>query len=321
MLPRLNQIPTLLAILTFALALEPMARPQGKPPLRRARLNVVASRNSVSAINFADVQAAGTVWVQTLGRRRGFQLDARFEIADGPESLRKQVEDFSADLVILDVIEYLKLAPSGLLQPFVAIAHGKTGMAQNNHLIANRDSGIASLADLRGKKIIFYSRADLDLSAIWVETLLNEQRLGRSERFFGSITHVAKPSSACLPVFFQKLDACVVDGASWDVLTEMNPQMASKLRILDTSPAYLEGLLCVHAKHKDFRDELLRSLLDLDKDPEGRQLLTIFRGDRVMAVKDQDAASARELWTKYMISNAPPAPAATRVGVQVRARP
>ena len=317
-----NGILTPIAMLWFGLAwANPMAHAQTKPPLPHARLNVLASRNSVGALNLADAQAAGTIWVQAVGHRRGFQLDSRFEISDSLETTRKRIEESSVDLVILDIVEYVKLAPLGLLQPFVAMARGKTGKVQNYHLIVNRDSGVASIADLRGKSVLSYSRVAVDLGGMWVETLLNDRHLGRAERFFGSITRVTKPSSACLPVFFGKLDACLVDSAGWEVLTELNPQLASKLRILATSPAYLEGVTCVQVNHQDFHEELMRSLLELDQDPEGRQILAIFKGDRVVAITDQDAASARELWTKYLSFAAPPASAGRPAGGQDLRRP
>jgi len=304
-----------------AVAINPAGQAQSAPPLRHTRLHVLASRSLAAGLNVADVQAAGTVWLQVIGRRRGFQLDSRFEVVESLEVIRKQLEEFSADLVILDPIEYLKLAPLGLLQPFVAIARGKNGTLQNDLLVVNRASGSSDVADLRGKNILSCSRSETDMGRIWIETLLNEEHLERAEHFFGSITHVLKPSSACLPVFFGKLDACIVNNAGWEVLTEMNPQLSSKLRIIATSPPFLEGLLCIHVKHKDFREELLQSLLDLHRDPEGKQLLMVFKGERVLPVSERDIDTSRELWRKYAMVAAVPNHLGKSDGAQTSGRP
>ena len=194
----------------------PAARAQPAQPPRQVRLHVLASRSAVGAVNFADFQVAGTVWVQSIGRRRGFQVDSRFEVAPNLESIGKQIEDFSVDLVILDVVEYIKLAPSGLLRPFVSVARGKMGIKQNYHLLVNRDSGYAGIGDLRGKSVLAYFRSDAELGRMWAESLLNEGHLGRAERFFASMTRVSKASAACLPVFFGKRTH-----ASWMVLPGM----------------------------------------------------------------------------------------------------
>jgi len=289
-----------LAICAAAMATVSPGQLQTPAPLRHCRLNVVVTRGAMGAINTADAQAAGTVWMQSIGRRRGFQLDTRFEILPNVEAIQARVKESSADFVILAVTEYFQLAPLGLLQPFVAVAHGNAGAAQSYHLIVNRGATASSIAGLRGKSVITCSNSDLDLGRIWTETLLNDEHLGRADRFFGSVTHASKPSSACLPVFFGKADACVVNAAGWEILSEMNPQMAVKLRLIASSPAYLEALGCVHVNFREFREELLQGLLELHRDPEGRQLLMVFKAGSVVAITDRDAASARELWARYI---------------------
>jgi ABC-type phosphate/phosphonate transport system substrate-binding protein len=316
-----SRIPAALAAVWLGWGLlAPMVRSQTAPPVRRSRLNVLASRSIVGAINPGDAQAAGTIWVQAIGRRRGFQLESRFEVAPSLDAMQKRIEEFSVDLIVVDAFEYLKIAHLGLVKPFVAIARGRTGITQNFHLVVNRDSGYAGIADLRGKKVLTYSRSEVDLGRIWAETQLNERRLGRAESFLGSIGSADKPSSACLPVFFAKMDACVLNGTAWDTLTEMNPQLASRLQIIATSPPYLEGLLCLHVRHTEFVDELLQGLLELNRDPEGRQLLMVFKGDRADPVKDQDLAGVRRLWTSYMSFAAVPSSSATASGIEALKR-
>jgi ABC-type phosphate/phosphonate transport system substrate-binding protein len=195
------------------------------------------------------------------------------------------------------------------------------GIRENYCLLVNRDSGYTGIEDLRGKSVLTYFKSDADLGKMWAETLLNERHLGRADHFFGSVTLVAKSSAACLPVFFGKADACIVDAPSWDVLTEMNPQLASRLRIVATSPPYVEGLVCLHAKHKDFVEDLLQGLIELNKDPEGKQLLMIFRGERTGEVREQDLVTARELWAKYTSFAGLPSLAAKHDGIQAARQP
>jgi ABC-type phosphate/phosphonate transport system substrate-binding protein len=101
----------------------------------------------------------------------------------------------------------------------------------------------------------------------------------------------------------------------------MNPQLASRLRIAATSPPYVEGLVCLHAKHKDFVEELLQGLVELHKDPEGKQLLMIFKGERTDEVREPDLATARDLWAKYTSFAGLPSLAARPEGIQAARRP
>jgi ABC-type phosphate/phosphonate transport system substrate-binding protein len=290
----------------------PSAAPQAATPARRTRLFALASRSVVGAINVADAQAAFSVWFQSIGRRRGFELTSRFEVVSGFEALRKQVEGFSADVVVVDSLEYLRLAPLKILAPVVGIARGKTGAFQSRCLVVGRESAYANIDDLRGKNILTWSRTETDFGLMWIETLLNERRLGRAERFFASISHAAKPTAACLPVFFAKADACVVDAAAWEAMTEMNPQLGSRLRVLATSPPYVDGLLCRHVRHTDAVDEFQQAVAELHRDPEGRQLLMVFRADRADPITDQDLASVRALWANYTSFAAPETAAAAQ---------
>ena len=111
---------------------------------------------------------------------------------------------------------------------------------------------------------------------------------------------VPKPSSACLPVFFRKTDACVLDAENWDLLKEMNPQVGKKLRVIGTSPTFVEGLNCVQVNHKEFRDDLLKALLELHADPQGAQLLLVFRSPKLLPADPQLLQGVRELYTRYL---------------------
>ena len=112
-----------------------------------------------------------------------------------------------------------------------------------------------------------------------------------------------------------------MDGSSWDVLTEMNPQLAARLRDVGTSPPYVEGLVCLHVKHKDFAEDVMQALVELQKYPEGKQLLMIFKGERTDEVREQDLATVRELWAKYTSFAGLPSLAARPDGMQAARRP
>ena len=285
------------AVLCILLPAAAGQRP-GTPALRTAHLIVLSSSSVMRSVNRNEGIAAGKVWLDSIARRRGFQLlESRFEVADTQEELRNRVNEGSVGVVVLDVIEYLSLPRPELLNPILMTGTGE--MQRRLLLVVPSANGSSSIEDLRGKRISYITRSNADLGRKWLEVMLQERHLGRVDRFFGSFTAALKPSAACLPVFFGKQDGCVIDQPSFALLKEMNPQMAAKLQVIATSPAYPEYFIGVHVNHHEFRDELLRGLLELNQDAEGRQLLMVFKGDRVMPVPSNQLNAVRELWTKY----------------------
>jgi phosphonate transport system substrate-binding protein len=129
----------------------------------------------------------------------------------------------------------------------------------------------------------------------WLEVLLGKERLGRAASFFAAVKVADKPQACILPLFFGSVDACVVDEISLNLAKEMNPQVG-KLKVLARSGPLIEGLIAMPAQQFPYLKELLDSMLSLHQTPRGRQLLTVFRTDRLVPVQPGDLDSARDLW-------------------------
>jgi ABC-type phosphate/phosphonate transport system substrate-binding protein len=267
--------------------------------LRQERLDVVCSRGLFRDVSVADAMAAGRVWVSVLGRRHGYELQSRVDVISGTAEIGRRVQAREAGLLMLDALEYLALAQSRLLEPLVVVVGPGREPLSRYAVLASRSSGVKSLAELRGKGINVYSRTGGNLGRIWLETALEEKRLGRAGHFFSSVTPVTKPSAACLPVFFGKAAACVIDMGNLSVMGELNPQLGKQLVPLATSPPLAEVLVALHVQHQSTRLDVLRALLDLDRAPEGRQVLTLFKASRMAPFSPADFEPVRELIVRY----------------------
>lgn len=101
-----------------------------------------------------------------------------------------------------------------------------------------------------------------------------------------------------MPLFFRRIDACVVDSGNWEAMKELNPQLG-RLRVVARSEPYLEGVVAMPLQPHPHQDELVASLLNLHKTPAGEQLGIVFRiGPLVRASKAQ-FESVRVLRNKY----------------------
>lgn len=288
-----------LVLLSFQVSIGAAAEPAPAPELRRAHLEVVYSASIFRTLSRNDAMAAIRVWVDTVGRQKGFQLDCKVSVAEDVPELKRRLLAGNTGIVILDPLEYLELEGLGLLEPaFIGV--NKEGELPGQFLLIDvQGSGSGAVSGLRGKSLAVEAVSRADLGRKWLEILLREAGLGPADGFFSSMSSVPNPSAAVLPVFFGKLGAGVVDKLSFDVMKEMNPQLGSKLRVVAASPPLLQAILCVDKRHVEHRQQLMESLLELHRDVAGRQILLVFKSNRLIPTAPHALEPVRSLWVKY----------------------
>jgi hypothetical protein len=105
----------------------------------------------------------------------------------------------------------------------------------------------------------------------------------------------------------------VVDEVNLNLAKEMNPQLG-QLRVLARSRPMIESVMATPVEPHPFRKELLDAVVSLHEDPRGRQLLMVFKTERVVPLQPGDLDSARELWRDYYrLPGSPPNRAAGSV--------
>jgi phosphonate transport system substrate-binding protein len=290
-----------------------IASPPGQP--RRTRLYVMASESLFAGVNRTDASAALRVWMDALGRRRGFDFDGKLDVFDSPAEAAARLKNNPVDMLLLDTPDYWHLAATKLLEPVAAGSqHGAIGAYE--YLLLSRDlpEG-AGFAPLESKRIAVSSRTGSNMGAAWIETMLAAQRARPTAEFFASVALGHKPSACVLPVFFGRLDACVVDSNNFELLKELNPQLA-RLRVLARSEPVVEGVIAMHARPHPYREELIAALHELHKDPAGAQMVLLFKTGPLVAAKQSDLETTLALWEKSLRAASGKARAATGASVQ-----
>jgi len=267
--------------------------------LQRARLYGVMGSTMLNNLNRNDARAALKAWLDLVGQQRGFLLDSKIDIVDTAAEIRDRAASGSAELTMMSITDFLEIESSGLLVPIVADARGgQQGALYPYVLLVNPSSGITTVAGLRGKKLGVSSRAAGKTGGAWLDVLLSKEKLGRAAVFFASVKTFDKPQACILPLFFGAADACVVDEVSLNLAKEMNPQLG-QLRVLSRSRPLLDALFAVPSTPHPHQKDLIDGLLALGDNPRGRQLLMVFKTDRIVRITTGDLESSRELWKDY----------------------
>lgn len=264
------------------------------PPLV---LEIGFLRYAFSNVNRNDAEAAFKVFVATLARKRGYAAQSNVHVYDEASDFEPDIRAGKLQLAIIDAWRLLAMDIRPVVEPAFVTSHGaETG--KRYLLLTRRDSGLDRLADLRGRDLAAVDITNASLGQYWLETLLVAENLGVPKSFFSRYEIVNKPSSAVLPVFFGRKPACVVDEVSFELLKELNPQVGNSLQVVRTSDPLVDGVLCVSRAgwaSDQQRQDVLRALGELHAEPDGQQLLTLFKTGPLVPFSDAQLETVRRL--------------------------
>ncbi len=258
-------------------------------------LRIGCTPNIFVEVKAADAAAATKVWAEELKRTRGFGGPTETVVFEDLDAVVSAVKSKKIDLLITLASEYLEIAQQVDLEPrFVSEKAGN--VCEESLLLVHRNSNITSLEELKGKNILFMINARSSLGKAWLETLVLQKGYPKIESFFGKVTGAGKYSRAVLPVFFGQADACLVPRDGFNLMAELNPQLRNGLRIIAISPAFLPAVLSIRSDYEsNLKDALVDALSNLDKEPRGQQILTLFKTDRLVPYRSSYLDTAKDV--------------------------
>lgn len=295
-----------LSLLNAALALSLIALAQAAPATAGARgevLTIGLTKTAFLNVNRNDMEAALKTLAQTIGRKYGYQLEARTHYYEEAAAFAEATRTGAIRLAITDSWTYLAMGPASLSATACFVSKEQNHPGKPYLLLARHGTGLNTLPDLRGKKLAILEIVNSSLGRPWLETLLQSNRLGSVETFFRQTQIVAKPTLAVLPVFFGNSDVCLVDAAAFAVMTELNPQVGKDLQIIAASEPLVDGIQLISdagwSGSEETRQDLVQAMTELHLEPAGQQLLTLFKTDRLVPFAEAHLDSVRRLRASY----------------------
>jgi ABC-type phosphate/phosphonate transport system substrate-binding protein len=163
-------------------------------------------------------------------------------------------------------------------------------------LLVRAGSQIEGISGLRGKAISIDSE---QTSRIYLTVLARRSGIKDTRAFFRSIQAKRNPRSAVLDVLMGEADACIVSDVILRTMAELNPKLARRVVQVHASEPFAYNPVFVR---KDLparkRAALKKVSLELHDHTVGKQVLTIFRIDRMVAARP-DYESFRKVWREY----------------------
>jgi ABC-type phosphate/phosphonate transport system substrate-binding protein len=252
-------------------------------------------------VNLTDAKAAFRVLTRSVGEKKGYNLNVTVHTFEDQETFAAAVTNHSLHLVVMTAWEFLSCDLEHFLEPrFLATDAGQG--PREYLLLVSKESPIQDIKSLRGKHVCLLENTNCEMSRPWFETLLLERGLGRPEAFLGRMGVAAKTTGALLPVFFGKADACVVSRPAFDMMRELNPQLGRRLRTVAVSAPLIDSVTFMAREGWDrpqHRTDMAESLATLHETPQGKQILTLFKVDRMASYEAHFMAGTRALKEKH----------------------
>jgi ABC transporter, phosphonate, periplasmic substrate-binding protein len=258
---------------------------------------IIISKNLFSEVDLNDAAAAMNVWVKELVGTIKPEFKLEPIILNKIDELNTSFLKNTA-LICLNSIDYLNYKLKFNLEgAFVSL---KNKQVYSEYILLTKKN-IHNLDELKKAKIGIEPKYNHLISHIWLEVLLNENKLPPTDEFFKEVKEFEKESQLILSVFFGQLDACVVTKNSYHLMVELNPQIGERLKIISESPDIVLTVTCFSENFRNIehRKRIINSAKKLDFYPGGKQILTLMNVDQVVSFRPEYMDNVKILLKDY----------------------
>jgi phosphonate transport system substrate-binding protein len=170
----------------------------------------------------------------------------------------------------------------------VAIAQREEDARFQSVFIAKTDSGIKTLADMKGRQVSFGSQSSTSGHLMPRSALL--QAGIDPDRDFKRIAYSGAHDATIASVVSGKVDAAALDITVWRKFVAENRVDTKAVDVFFTTPPFFNYNWSVHADMPaELRNRIQKALLDLDPaTPEGKEILQLNRATRYIPASNEN---------------------------------
>ncbi len=271
-------------------------------PLKPARLKLGFYAHSATEVaSLSDIEVSMNFWAKefmTQGAREiGFEItDGGAVLFDTMVDMRNAVERGEIDMVIAPPILLVRYFKRHELQDgFAGVLAGKR--SDSILVVTRRDKNIKNIGDLKGKHVLL--PANDDFAEMYLDSLFLEHFHKPIQKVAGSIDKQNKSSRIVLDIYFNKADVGVVYLNAFEVTSELNPDIAQKLTILEQYSIKSRSF-SFFVRGYPFAKEM-SSLADykFKNSERSKQILEVFKTSEIDTCKISELEAFEKFYQRY----------------------
>jgi len=162
---------------------------------------------------------------------------------------------------------------------------GQLSTTYQSQILVRTDSGLNSIADLKGKKFAFVD--PLSASGYVYPTLAIKNKTGQEPKtFFSQTIFAGGHPQAALAVFNKQVDAAAMFIDARDSLVAANPTIKTDTKVIDTAgPIPNDGVALRKGFPDDVGKTVTQALIDYSKDAGGAKVFSaLFQWDGIQPI-------------------------------------
>lgn len=277
---------------------------QSNSNLKKQVVRLGALSNIIDGVDIKDAEAAFKIWTDSflkrLRNKRIYDFDFEGKIYSDLKSLKADVDNKSINFFNVSTIEYFSLVDRAKFIPFLSGTNHPSHNFDVYLIITNVNNHVDDLKQLKNVSISIPKSIEKSIGNHWLKSLLREE-LGKTN--FNSISFLSskqKDSEAMLSVFFDKTDYVLITESSFDLGCELNPSLKSKIKILQRSENLLNGVFAYRVGTDPYTVKSISDVaIDIHKDIEGKQILNLFKIQKIIQVTEKDIVESEAVINKY----------------------
>jgi phosphonate transport system substrate-binding protein len=165
-------------------------------------------------------------------------------------------------------------------------AHGRSTC--RGYILVRKESGIKDIENLRGMVIAFVDKASTT-GYVFPVAYLKQNGVKSINKYFSGYFYAGSHDAAIKSVLKKEADITAVKESVYHALTDKDPKVANELMVIAKSIEFPTNALWL-GKHLDAktRRKIKKALIDMAKDEEGREILSLFGAKGFVETKISD---------------------------------
>ncbi|MFZ1292038.1 MAG: PhnD/SsuA/transferrin family substrate-binding protein [Melioribacteraceae bacterium] len=261
--------------------------------------NIGITKEMFSDVNIRDAKASIELWIKMIQESFTTIKKSNAFVYEDINDLTTDLNNAKIDYVFINTPQYLNFKSVLNLKPYYGTLPNKEKFFDLFLLIKN-DKNIKSFSELKNTKITIHGGRYKMLIDLWLDYLCLQNGAGAKEKFFKKIEYVDNASKTILSTFFDKSDLCIVTSSTFDVMSEMNPQVKKGLSVLYKREKLINDLFCFR---NNIPDWLKKSAFGFGKEIDSKaktsHIYKILKIDGSYLLQDEDLAATINLWESY----------------------